>query len=104
MTSWDGAIRLFPRWFKDRDVAFTRWRAEGAFLVSAGMEGGRILPVKIVSLKGADCLVHGEWTVTDVASGASVATDRDVFGRLRFRTTPNREYRLEAQKILRRTK
>jgi len=97
LQSWDGAIRLFPYWPKDRDVSFRDWRTTGAFLVSAGMEGGRISPVKIVSLKGADCLVHGEWTVTDVASGAPVATDRDAFGRLRFRTAPNREYRLEAR-------
>lgn len=97
MQSWDGAIRLFPYWPKEYDISFRDWRATGAFLVSAGMEGGRILPVKVVSLKGADCLVHGEWTVTDVASGAPVATDRDAFGRLHFRTTPNREYRLEAR-------
>ena len=97
LQSWDGAIRLFPYWLKEQNVSFRDWRATGAFLVSAGMEGGRISPVKIVSLKGADCLVHGEWTVTDVASGAPVATDRDAFGRLRFRTAPNREYRLEAR-------
>ena len=93
MTSWDGAIRLFPRWLKDRDVAFTRWRAEGAFLVSATQKRGHVTRFEIESEKGADCLVWGDWSVLD-AQGAPVATDHDEFGRLRFRTVPDGRYRL----------
>jgi hypothetical protein len=93
LQSWDGAIRLFPYWLKDRDVEFCDWRATGAFLVSAKIESGKILPVKVKSLMGADCLVHGNWQVRD-SEGNIVSTDRDEFGRLRFRTVSNGEYSL----------
>ena len=95
LQSWDGAIRLFPRWPADRDVAFTDWRATGAFLISASMKGGRLGAVTVKSEKGADCRVWGEWSVTDSAGG-KVATDHDEFGRLRFKTEQGKVYRLES--------
>jgi hypothetical protein len=52
-------------------------------------------PVKVKSLKGADCLVHGDWQVRDFA-GNIVNADRDEFGRLRFRTVPGGVYSLHA--------
>ena len=94
MTSWDGAIRLFPRWFKDRDVAFTRWRAEGAFLVSATQKRGHVTKFEIESEKGLPCHVHGEWQVFD-AVGKAVPTHRDEFGRLTFNTMPGGVYHLK---------
>ena len=93
LQSWDGAIRLFPYWTKERDVAFTDWRATGAFLVSAEQKGGRLGPVTVRSLKGADCRVWGEWSVSD-STGAAVPTDRDEFGRLRFKTECGGRYEL----------
>ena len=45
------------------------------------------------SEKGEDCLVHGDWTVTD-ADGKAVATDRDEYGRLRFKTQAGKAYSL----------
>ena len=96
LTSWDGAIRLFPLWPRKDDIAFSNWRAQGAFLVSAEMKGGRIGDVTVRSEKGEDCLVHGDWTVTD-ADGKAVATDRDEFGRLRFKTQAGKAYSLKAK-------
>ena len=93
LQSWDGAIRLFPRWKMDIDVAFRDFRAEGAFLVSAALTGGKIHGVKVRSLMGEDCLVHGDWQVVD-AAGGTVATDRDRFGRLRFKTVKGGVYAL----------
>ena len=93
LQSWDGAIRLFPYWLKTNDVAFADWRATGAFLVDAEIKGGKTLPVGIVSEKGADCHVWGEWTVTD-ADGKHVPTDHDEFGRMRFKTVVGGRYRL----------
>ena len=93
LQSWDGAIRLFPYWPKDRDVSFRNWRAQGAFHVSASFAGGRIASVEVTSEKGAPCLVWDDWTVTD-AQGRAVPTDHDEFGRLRFRTTAGETYRL----------
>jgi hypothetical protein len=93
LQSWDGAIRLFPYWPKNQDVAFTDWRATGAFLVSAKIEGGKIAPVKIVSIKGADCRIHGNWVVTDEV-GNPVKTNKDEFGRHYFNTNSGATYHL----------
>ena len=93
LQSWDGAIRLFPWWPLDRAVGFRNWRAQGAFLVDATCEGGRVTRFAVRSEKGEDCLVHGDWTVTD-ADGKAVATDRDEYGRLRFRTQAGKAYSL----------
>ena len=94
LQSWDGAIRLFPYWPKACDVSFRDWRAQGAFLVSASLCGGKVKDVSVVSEKGADLLLHGEWTVFD-ADGKACPTDRDAFGRLRCHTRAGGRYRLE---------
>ena len=61
--------------------------------VSASLEKGAVTRFRVKSLKGADCLVHGDWKVTD-AAGKLVATDRDKFGRLRFKTVAGGVYSL----------
>ena len=83
LQSWDGAIRIFPRWPSQIDVGFRDFRAEGAFLVSASMENDKVTRFRIKSLKGGVCRVHGVWTVTDSA-GRLITTERDAFGRLTF--------------------
>ena len=97
LQSWDGAIRLFPWWPRNLDAAFRNWRAQGAFLVSAGFKGGRVVKATVRSERGEDCRVHGNWLVTD-ASGAAVRTDRDEFGRLRFGTVAGETYTLKETK------
>lgn len=94
LQSWDGSIRLFPRWPKDRDVEFSGWRAQGAFLVSAAMKGGRVAYFKVKSEKGEPCVVLGDWKVADRA-GKAVSTSRDEFGRLVFNTVAGGEYSLK---------
>ena len=94
MQSWDGSIRLFPRWPKERDVAFDNWRAQGAFLVSAAMKGGKVAYFKVKSEKGAPCVVLGDWKVADRA-GKAVPASRDEFGRLVFNTVAGGEYSLK---------
>lgn len=94
LTSWDGAIRLFPFWKHDIDVAFRNWRAEGAFLVSAGWKNGRPARVEIVSEKGGTCRLWDKWTVLD-ADGADVKTVRDDLGRLCFETRAGCGYLLK---------
>ena len=86
-----------PRWPESQDVRIRSWRAQGAFLVDAEFSGGAIRDVSIVSEKGEDCLVWGDWNVVD-ASGKSVETDRDRFGRLRFKTVLGGKYRLGGTK------
>ena len=51
--SHSGVIRLFPAIPKDwKDVSFRQLRTYGAFLISAGMKGGRMQEVTIRSEKG----------------------------------------------------
>lgn len=94
MSSWDGAIRLFPFWKADMDVAFRNFRAEGAFLVSAGWKNGRPAKVEIFSEKGGTCRVWGDWDVAD-GSGNRLDTMRDDMGRLCFSTTAGCGYSLK---------
>ena len=93
LQSWDGAIRLFPYWPRDRDAAFKTFRAQGAFLVSSEWKGGRIGKTMVFSEKGADCHVHGTWRVRDSA-GVEVATTQDEFGRQCFKTCAGKTYEL----------
>lgn len=59
MQSQGGVIQLFPavpaQW---QDVAFEGLRAEGAFVVAARMEKGRLIEAKIKSEKGETLLVE----------------------------------------------
>lgn len=52
LQSYDGIIRIFPDWDRDIDCSFENLRADGAFLVSASIHGGKIETVKIESEKG----------------------------------------------------
>ena len=57
MQSYEGVIRLFPCWDKKSDASFENLRADGAFLVSAENKGGKLIALKIKSLKGRVCNV-----------------------------------------------
>ena len=65
-------------------------------MVSAAHKAGHVEDVEILSEKGEDCVIHGEWRVLDSA-GKAVNTDRDEFGRLRFKTVPGGKYALYAK-------
>lgn len=77
LQSHEGCLRLFPNWAPGRG-GFSRIRAEGAFLVSARVEGGVVSPITILSEKGRLCRVLNPWPgrVVEVRteSGESVAT------------------------------
>ena len=59
LQSWGNKIRVFPAlpdvW---QDVAFHDFRAEGAFLVSAGRKNGKTQFVRLKSLAGEPCIIH----------------------------------------------
>jgi len=55
------ALRVFGVWPKDRDARFGNLRAEGAFLVSSELKGGRVRYVWIVSERGRDCTMVNPW-------------------------------------------
>ena len=69
LQDWGGALRVFPAvpgaW---RDAAFDRFRADGAFLVSAVRRDGRTAWVRVESLAGEPCrLVVADWGDAAVA-------------------------------------
>jgi hypothetical protein len=94
LQSWDGAIRLFPRWPESQDVKIRSWRAQGAFLVDAEFSGGKVRNVAITSEKGENCLLWGDWKIVE-ENGKTVAAGRDRFGRLEFKTVPGGRYLLK---------
>ncbi|MDP6496002.1 MAG: hypothetical protein QGI09_11455, partial [Dehalococcoidia bacterium] len=62
LQSWTGIVRVFPavpdRW---QDAYFENLRAEGAFLVSSRLSGGRVAFIDITSEIGGTCRVHNPW-------------------------------------------
>ena len=58
MQSHEGVIRLFPCWDKNMSASFENLRADGAFLVSSGLENKKISSLKIKSLRGRMCTVE----------------------------------------------
>lgn len=66
MQSYNGIIRLFPNWDKQKAASFTTLRAVGAFLVSANCKDGKITTVAIKSEKGSDCKLINPWNNNSV--------------------------------------
>lgn len=71
MQSYNGTIRLFPNWPKDKDAEFHNLRSAGAFLVSASLREGRVDKVKIVSETGGLLKIVLPW------EGTGTVTNRD---------------------------
>ena len=65
-------------------------------MIDAEWTDGKVGQVSVTSEKGEDCLIWGDWTVTD-ASGVTLPTDHDEFGRLRFKTEIGGVYRMCAK-------
>lgn len=49
LQSYEGILRIFPNWDKSLDCRFEKLRADGAFLVSAQMQKGKISKIEILS-------------------------------------------------------
>lgn len=58
MQSQEKHIRVFPCWDMNSDASFENLRADGAFLVSSELKGGKITSLTIKSLQGRKCTVH----------------------------------------------
>ncbi len=92
MQSYNGVIRLFPNWDINNNTSFSTLRARGAFLVSATLRDGKILPVTIFSEKGRECSIINPWKDCRVKLESDVETlylSGDV---LTFKTLPNISY------------
>ena len=94
--STGGVIRLFEVWPKQKDAAFHTLRAEGAFLVSAGLTKGIVGTIEIFSEKGRECILHNPWknrkVVVKTSDGKSQILSSET---LRFSTAANKEYTIQ---------
>ena len=61
MQSYEGVLRIFPNWNRQKDACFTNLRAYGAFLVASNLKDGKIEYVRIVSEKGRSCAIENPW-------------------------------------------
>ncbi len=82
LQSWNGVVRVFPsvpdRW---HDAWFEDLRAEGAFVVSSRLSGGKVAFIDITSEVGGTCYVLNPWsagaTVTSLSDGKIRVLDGD---------------------------
>lgn len=69
--SWGGKIRIFPSVSRQwQDAVFSRLRAEGGFLVSAGRKNGTTDWIEIHSLAGEPCIVEHNFNSNFNVEGA----------------------------------
>jgi hypothetical protein len=68
LQSWDGTLRFFPNWPRERDAEFRTLRARGAFLVSARLQGGEVLWIEVEAEKGGLLTIHSPWPTTRLLS------------------------------------
>lgn len=93
--SHTGAIVLFPaipgEW---KNLSFDKLRTEGAFLVSATMEEGRVKEVEILSLAGADCKIKNPFSEAFDANKKGIRVSSEFIG---FETSKNEKVVLKAK-------
>lgn len=78
MQSYNGTIRLFPNWPKNKDARFNNLRAAGGFLVSAARQNGKTGEIKILSENGGTLHLLSPWSKGCVLSTS--AGKKKVFG------------------------
>ena len=61
LQSYQGVLRVFPDWPKDRDARFGQLRAYGAFLISSEIVKGEVKSLLIESEKGRVCTLQNPW-------------------------------------------
>ncbi len=95
LQSYSGVIRVFPALPDSWEVAsFSTLRAEGAFLVSADLQGGRVVSVRIRAEKAGECRLEDpfpgqEFSVSGMSQGAVVREESILL----FELEPGQEVR-----------
>ncbi len=95
---FEGVLRLFPAWPKDRDARFGNLRTHGAFLVSGELKDGKVQYVSITNERGRDCVVQNPWPGKDVAD--SLGEKGDGHGRWRAFHVEHETRRIEGVRHL----
>ena len=86
---YNGTIRLFPNWPKDKDASFNNLRTAGAFLVSAAQRDGVVNWVKIVSEKGNGLHMLLPWKEAYIITAAGKKKINN--GELHLNTSPGEQ-------------
>ncbi|MGN0521422.1 MAG: glycosyl hydrolase family 95 catalytic domain-containing protein [Eubacterium sp.] len=77
LQSYDGIIRIFPDWDKTVSCSFKNLRADGAFLVSAKIEGSNITDIEIFSEQGGKAVLENPFDKCVLSSDkVTVHTER----------------------------
>lgn len=95
LQSVEGVLHLFPCWIES-PASFTRLRAKGAFIVSAGYDGKKVTSLKIKSEQGNICNLQNPWIGEKVVvkeNGREIAVSY-VKNRLSFETRKNGVYEI----------
>ena len=66
LQSVGGILRVFPAWPADVEARFAGLRAQGGFLVSAGLTDGRVTRLDVVSSVGGPLRLVSPWPVIAV--------------------------------------
>jgi hypothetical protein len=91
-----GVLRLFPVWNRDRDASFHQIRVEGAFLVSAKLEGGKIGDVTVFSEQGRELNLLNPWAGRRVKVKSPAGEQSYEGERILIKTEKGTTYRLTA--------
>ena len=90
LQGYDGVIRVFPNWVKEKDASFTTLRSMGAFLISSSLKQGKVEYLKIFSEKGRPCTIENPWGEAKVLLERNGLKSETLTGRLiKFETKPN---------------
>jgi len=81
LQSVENKIRLFPCWPKDKDASFSRFRAQGGFIVSAEFKDGGVVCATIESVADRKLQLLSPWK-TIYANGEKLPIDNDVMATL----------------------
>ncbi len=95
LQGYEGVIRIFPAWPRDRDASFEHLRAVGAFLVSASLEKQKVRFVRMESEQGRDCNMENPWKDKAVVIKSSLNYQKIRKGRmLNFHTVKGEKFTL----------
>lgn len=79
LQSYEGILRIFPNWDKSLDCRFENLRADGAFLVSAQMQNGKITNIEIISEQDGTLTLENPFQKCKISvDGETVFTQREI--------------------------
>jgi hypothetical protein len=92
-------LRIFPGWPKDRAASFENLRAQGGFLISARLAGGKVQPVTVTSTVGGKLRLVSPWPAVAVRhdDGAAQPLTPDADGIVAIETTAGQRLTLLPQ-------